>query len=53
MGDPDFNSELTLPYIHFIDDSTGTMYYEQESVDVVSAKIINWDVANPLKNNIK
>ena len=53
MGDPDFNAELAFSYIHFIDESTGTMYSEKDSVDVVGAKIINWDVANPLENNIK
>ena len=51
MGDPAFNAEFAMPYIYFIDDNTGTVYYEQDLMDVVGAKIISWNVSSPLENN--
>ena len=53
MGAPNFNEELAMPYIHYIDDATGTMYYEQDLMDEVGARIVRWTVAAPLTDNIK
>lgn len=53
MGSPDASVEFATPYLFFIDDSTGTTYYEQDLTEVVGAKIIHWEVAAPLENNIK
>ena len=53
MGDPKFNPEFAIPYIFYIDESTGTTYYEQDLMDVVGAKIISWSPSAPLENNIK
>ena len=53
MGDPECDPNLALPFIHFIDESTGTNYYENEKVDVVGAKIISWKPTAPLEGNIK
>ena len=53
MGDPDANPEFSLPYIFFIDESTGTTYYEQDLSSVIGAKIISFKLSEPLVNNIK
>ena len=53
MGAPDANPEFAKPYIFFIDESTGTTYYEQDLTDVVGVRIISWESAKPLKGNIK
>ena len=53
MGDPDSNPEFAVPYIFYIDESTGTTYYEQDLMDVVGAKIISFSPSEPLENNIK
>ena len=53
MGDPEANPEYAKPYLFLVDDSTGTTYYEQDLMDVVGAKIISWEVAAPLENNMK
>ena len=43
MGLPDANYEYITPYIFFADDTTGTTYYEQDSIDSVGVKIISWN----------
>lgn len=53
MGSPEADVEFATPYIFFIDETTGTTYYEQDLMDVVSAKIISWKPSNPLEGNIK
>lgn len=53
MGAPGTDEEFATPYIFFIDESTGTTYYEQDLMDVVGARIISWSVSEPLKDNIK
>ena len=53
MGAPDASLEFATPYIFFIDDSTGTTYYEQDLTDAVGAKIISWEISSPLEGNIK
>ena len=53
MGDPEFDADFATPYIYFADESTGTMYYEQDLTDVIGAKIISWNPTSPLENNIK
>ena len=53
MGDPECNEDVADPYIYFIDEDTGTTYYEQDLSDVVGAKIISWKPSSPLENNIK
>lgn len=53
MGAPDAKEEFALPYIFYIDESTGTTYYEQDLIDAVGARIISWSVSEPLKDNIK
>ena len=53
MGDPDADPEFAMPYIYYPDDRTGTMYYEQDLMDVVGAKIISWKPSEPLQNNMK
>lgn len=53
MGSPDASVEFAAPYIFFIDESTGTTYYEQDLMDVVGAKIISWELSSPLEGNIK
>ena len=53
MGDASFDSELAKPYIFFIDESTGTTYYEQDLMEVAGAKIISWTTSEPLTGNIK
>ena len=53
MGDPNASVEFATPYIFYIDNSTGTTYYEQDLTDVVGAKIISWEVGKPLENNMK
>ena len=53
MGDPDIDPELSMPYIYYPDDETGTMYYEQDLMDVVGAKIISWTPSEPLQDNMK
>ena len=40
---------MARPYIRYIDDSTGTNYEENEKVDVVNVKIIEWKPSAPLK----
>lgn len=53
MGSPDGSPEFALPYLFFIDDSTGTTYYEQGLTDVAGAKIISWVPSPRLEGNIK
>lgn len=53
MGDPTADVEFAAPYIFFIDNSTGTTYYEQDLMDVVGAKIISWKLSSPLAGNIQ
>ena len=53
MGDPEETDEYTHPFIHYIDEETGTYYEETDKVDVVEVKIIEWKPSKPLKNNIK
>ena len=53
MGDPKADVEFATPYIFFIDDSTGTTYYEQDLTEVVGAKIISWTPSDVLVGNIK
>jgi hypothetical protein len=53
MGDKEVLEEFSKPYIHYIDEETGTYYEETERVDVVDVKIIEWKPSKPLENNIK
>lgn len=53
MGSSNFSPEFAIPYIHFIDDRTGTTYYEQDLMNVVNAKIISYKLSEPLKDNFK
>ena len=53
MGDPDANPEFALPYIFFVDDSTGTTYYEQDLTAVAGVKILSWEPSPRLEGNIK
>ena len=53
MGASDFDKEFAIPYIHFIDDRTGTTYYEQDLTNVVNAKIISCKLSEPLRDNFK
>ena len=53
MGDPEETDEFTHPFIHYIDEETGTHYEETDKVDVVEVEIIEWKPSKPLKNNIK
>lgn len=38
----DEHMEFIEPYIYFVDDSSGTTYYEKDLTNVVGAKIISW-----------
>ena len=49
MGDPNASVEFATPYIFFIDDATGTTYYEQDLTDVIGAIIISWKPSHPLE----
>ena len=53
MGDPNFNEEFATPYLFFIDERTGTTYYEQDLSKVIGAKIISWKPSKVLEGNIK
>ena len=53
MGAPNVNNEIAKPYIYYIDDSTGTVYYEQDLFNVVGAKIISWNPSEPIQNTFK
>ena len=53
MGNASSEKEFSEPYIHYIDEETGTYYEEKEEVEVVGVKIIEWKPSKPLKNNIK
>lgn len=53
MGDQTFDKDLATPYIYFIDSETDTTYYEQDLIDLVGARIISWEIREPLKDNIK
>ena len=53
MGNASSEKEFSEPYIHYIDEKTGTYYEEKEEVEVVGVKIIEWKPSKPLKNNIK
>lgn len=53
MGDPNVNSEIAKPYIYYIDDNTGTVYYEQDLSNVVGVKIVSWNTSEPIKNTFK
>lgn len=53
MGAPNANSEIAKPYIYYIDDSTGTVYYEQDLSNVVGAKIVSWNPSEPIQNTFK
>lgn len=53
MGAPNVNSEIAKPYIYYIDDSTGTVYYEQDLSNVVGAKIVSWNPSEPIQNTFK
>ena len=53
MGDPTENEEFATPYIFFIDESTGTTYFEQDLSAVVGAKIVSWTPSEVLVGNIK
>lgn len=53
MGDPNFNEEFATPYLFFVDERTGTTYYEQDLSNVVGAKIISWKPSEVLEGNMK
>ena len=53
MGNPDANEEFAQPYLFFIDESTGTTYYEQDLMEQVGARIISWKPSGVLEGNIK
>ena len=53
MGDKEATKEFAEPYIHYIDESSGTYYEEREKIDIVDIKIIEWKSSNPLENNFK
>jgi hypothetical protein len=53
MGNDDYTIEDSKPYIMYTDEDTGTYYQEQEKIDVVNIKIIEWNPADPLKDNFK
>ena len=53
MGDKEYSKEDTHPLIMYVDESTGTFYQEEDKVDVVGIKIIDWKPSEPLKGNIK
>ena len=40
-------------HIYYIDDSTGTVYYELDLSNVLGAKIINWNLSEPIQNTFK
>ena len=53
MGASDANSEIAKPYIYYADETTGTMYYEQDLSEVVGVKIVSWEPSEPIKNIYK
>ena len=53
MGNPDANEEFAQPYLFFIDESTGTTYYEQDLMEQVGARIISRKPSDVLEGNIK
>ena len=53
MGDPNVNSEIAKPYIYYVDESTGTVYYEQDLSNVNGAKILRWNPSGPIQNSFK
>lgn len=53
MGEKDSSKELTLPKISYYHKSTETYYSEEQSIDVIDIKIIEWKPSKPLKNNFK
>ena len=53
MGLSPESYELAQPYIYYVDDSTGTMYYEQDLENLLGVKIVSWEYAEPLKDNVK
>ena len=53
MGAPNVNNEIAKPYIYYIDDSTGTVYYEQDLSNVVGAKIVSWNPSEPIQNTFR
>ena len=53
MGSKEAIKEYSEPYIHYIDESTGTYYEEKDKVDVVETEIVKWNTSEPLKNNFK
>ena len=53
MGDKEFDKEYSKPVIRYIDESTGTNYEQEDEIEVVDIKIIEWKPSEPLKNNIK
>ena len=53
MANVSTEKEFSEPYIHYIDEESGTNYEEKEEVEVVGVKIIEWKPSAPLKNNIK
>ena len=53
MGSNEADEEMAKPYIHYIDEATGTNYEEREKIDVVGVKIISWKADEPLNNKFK
>jgi hypothetical protein len=53
MGDIEEDVQFSLPYIHYIDESTGTYYEEIKRIDVVDIEIVEWKPSSPLENNFK
>ena len=53
MGDKEFSKEDTKPFIIYIDDETGTSYQEEEKIDKLDIKIIEWKPSEPIQNNFK
>ena len=53
MGDKEATKEYAEPYIHYIDESTGTYYEEKDKIDAVDLEIIEWKPSKPLKDNFK
>ncbi len=53
MGSPTASAELATPYLFYIDNASGTTYYEQDLMNVVGARIISWEISDPLVGNIK
>lgn len=53
MGDETASEEFVQPYVHFVDDATGTYYEGTTSIESVGIEIIDWKLSEPLKDNFK